>query len=371
MPIDPVVGAGLVTASAGIVNSILQNKANKRENELAYQRRQEEVNKMNAYNSPAAQVMRLRAAGLSPNLAYGGAGEVTGQQSEIADPIPTHYEQANFSGASSLIDAAVNAREQLNKNDLTKSQIALNSAEGWNAVTRAGLNQAEQKNILDQLGLKLDLMIQQINETKSSADLNKANERLSRAHIQDIYKQWHLTDAQIANVRSQTGLSEATQLRILSLLPHEVQNMDADTALKWIQTQVGSATIQKISNEIMMNNEYLALAEYKYDLDVSKFSWSQHIDQQNLDNARQKLKNDKDFQQGFISVQKGSLDLRERQFSWQKGMDIANFVEGTAVDVVDCVVKLKNPIAGTVVSSPKVDASGKYLDHVEEPYYWN
>ena len=77
--------AGMVSPiGRGLVNTQLQYTTNKENRRFALeqQRLQNQFNldmwnRQNAYNTPAAQVQRLMAAGLNPNLAYGqlGAGE--------------------------------------------------------------------------------------------------------------------------------------------------------------------------------------------------------------------------------------------------------------------------------------------------------
>lgn len=73
-----IIGA-VVSAATAIYNADRQKAAQKRQNEanataaeLAYQREQEMWNLQNQYNSPQAQIERLRAGGLNPALMYGG-----------------------------------------------------------------------------------------------------------------------------------------------------------------------------------------------------------------------------------------------------------------------------------------------------------
>lgn len=87
MSIFNAIGAGL-SAIAGIASSGLsartarentdkQNQANKELAEYQYNRDLEMWNKGNAYNSPLAQMERLKKAGLNPNLIYGSGGATT------------------------------------------------------------------------------------------------------------------------------------------------------------------------------------------------------------------------------------------------------------------------------------------------------
>lgn len=87
---DPLIGSALVGAGAnligGIIGGIGQSKTNSSNLKIAREQMQwnEDMwNKQNAYNTPEAQIQRMRAAGLNPALMYtqgnvGNAGEVRG-----------------------------------------------------------------------------------------------------------------------------------------------------------------------------------------------------------------------------------------------------------------------------------------------------
>lgn len=75
---DGVVGS-VVGGVFDLAGSMLQNTANKKAATKAYQRQVEMWNMQNEYNSPAAQVQRLKDAGLNPALVYGtGSAVATG-----------------------------------------------------------------------------------------------------------------------------------------------------------------------------------------------------------------------------------------------------------------------------------------------------
>ena len=85
MPIDPLSAVGTALAVGG---SIAQGIGQKKQNELqrqwaseeaekAYARNIEQWQRENAYNDPSAQMARLKAAGLNPNMVYGTGGAKT------------------------------------------------------------------------------------------------------------------------------------------------------------------------------------------------------------------------------------------------------------------------------------------------------
>lgn len=79
----------IASGASGVLGSLInigqakkQRKFQKEMASTAYQRDMEMWNKANAYNAPAAQMERLKEAGLNPNLIYGtGASGATGTTS--------------------------------------------------------------------------------------------------------------------------------------------------------------------------------------------------------------------------------------------------------------------------------------------------
>lgn len=70
-------GSGVLNALGSIGGSLMSNSANRHLAEYQYQKDIEMWNRNNQYNSPAAQMLRLKAAGLNPNMVY-GSGSVVG-----------------------------------------------------------------------------------------------------------------------------------------------------------------------------------------------------------------------------------------------------------------------------------------------------
>lgn len=97
---DPLIGGGLIAGLGSLAGSMIGADAQRRaniqnmqlakyqnnwqtaENEKAYARSVEMWNMQNQYNSPTAQMSRLRQAGLNPNLVYGSG--VTGNSAGSA-----------------------------------------------------------------------------------------------------------------------------------------------------------------------------------------------------------------------------------------------------------------------------------------------
>jgi len=84
---DPLIGGAMIGGASNAINSLLNIGQAKKEREYqkemattAYQRDVEMWNTQNAYNAPAAQMERLKEAGLNPNMVY-GSGSATGNTS--------------------------------------------------------------------------------------------------------------------------------------------------------------------------------------------------------------------------------------------------------------------------------------------------
>lgn len=76
-PLTLGLGSSLLSGASGIIGNMIQRKTNKELAEYSYQKDVEMWNMANEYNSPSAQMARLKEAGLNPNLAF-GSGNVAG-----------------------------------------------------------------------------------------------------------------------------------------------------------------------------------------------------------------------------------------------------------------------------------------------------
>ena len=93
---SPELWEGIATAGinqgANIISTAMTNDANERMQQRQNAWNLEQWNRNNAYNHPAAQMQRLKAAGLNPDLLYGqNAGGAMGNSSSPAqgsNPIP-------------------------------------------------------------------------------------------------------------------------------------------------------------------------------------------------------------------------------------------------------------------------------------------
>lgn len=163
-------------------------------------------NKNNEYNSPSAQVQRLKAAGLNPNLAYGSlSGNVASQASAPSRNMPSVVDPSSYlvaksvaaktSAETNLLNAQADAaRAQADKSRSDKNLVDIETS--W----RAALNQTN-----------IDLAKANIGELDERKLLNKAlqdywdtarnsNYYLSRSQYFLNYKQMDYLSAQINRI---------------------------------------------------------------------------------------------------------------------------------------------------------------------------
>lgn len=209
-------GAGSLAGSAltGILSSHAADKSFARTKELMALQQQyslENWNRENAYNTPAAQMARLKAAGLNPNLVYGsGSAGVSG----VAGSIPTP--QSAVAPVSSVPDFSSAVGD------------AVNAAVGIAQAKKSGAEEVGQRlqNLFDEktLDSRIDSVAKQNSWT--DADTNRlkaqtkelyANVDLINQNIVNAIKSGELTDQEIEHLKKQNILVDAqTQGQLLS-----------------------------------------------------------------------------------------------------------------------------------------------------------
>lgn len=154
---DPIIGAALIGTGVNLVSGLLGSKAQEDANatniQLARENRawQEQMwNKQNAYNTPAAQIERMRAAGLNPALMYsqgnvGNAGDVGSFATPSVQPVTGFARGLGAAG-----DMIANAMIQKEQVDQMRAQTRLLQAKAqqtenntFEPQTYAGLMRAK------------------------------------------------------------------------------------------------------------------------------------------------------------------------------------------------------------------------------------
>jgi hypothetical protein len=212
--IAPAVAAGASLLGSAI-NKSSQSSANRQNLELAkYQNswNLQQWERENAYNDPSAQMLRLKHAGLNPNLVYG-----SGTQTQAAhSPKAANMEVVPYLGSSqdlsAAVQSAISAQNQYRQDQLAKSQVDYMRAQtGTEFIKQAGMAVQNSKSSLD---YSIAKELQRVSISAAEANLSKIQSEASQAHSSaqmaqfenDVFKplQAQLTRAQVDQIRTAT-----------------------------------------------------------------------------------------------------------------------------------------------------------------------
>lgn len=210
----------------------------------------EQWNRENAYNSPAAQMARYKAAGLNPDLIYGQ------QNLSAASPEMTAGEGSQPTDVSNLANKRTigDIAAQASQTRLTNAQakLAESQADKTDAETtgqninnewlpqllkgQADINEADVKDKLASAGLKgkqIEVAVEQIKVMQQSVkesqkkieDLQSQMENRTFQQVQAMLE-YNLKKGkqryEIREILSKIGVNSANTKRILGLLPYEI-----------------------------------------------------------------------------------------------------------------------------------------------------
>lgn len=117
---DPIIGAGIVSAAGSVLGNVLgfgsqqaTNKANMKLAQYQYEKNLEMWNRQNEYNSPMAQMQRLKDAGLNPNMVYGNGSAANQASNAPSYEAPRLQAYTNFGdlGAGNIVGSMLTARQ--------------------------------------------------------------------------------------------------------------------------------------------------------------------------------------------------------------------------------------------------------------------
>lgn len=268
--IAPLLAGGLIAAGGSLLGGLFSSSGQKSANDTNMQIAQaqnqwniEQWNRENEYNTPAAQVQRLKDAGLNPNLIYGNssAGAVSASSPRA-------------SGA-------------------TVSNAQAGHAAGISAATQQLMNIVMQQAEYNKMNAQSDL-------ARNQADLARVNASLSEANV--------------LKTQSQTGYYDtSSQLNVSrsSLIEHQISNIDAQTLATEARTEgqniynrfaqrlhesnislrqatqaLNERQTQAISEKISQAWRSLDISEGRYQNDSSRTFWSTHMIEAAIDKLK-------------------------------------------------------------------------------------
>lgn len=189
----------LVSSLTNVGLTSMTNAANEQAATTAYNRGIAQWNRENAYNSPTAQMERLKQAGLNPNLVYGGGAttlsahspstpvaKVEGHKPIDLDLLSTIQTAQNMRIAKDVSDAGINKTnaEILN---LQQQNANLKSQDEVNRANAAYLAQQQLKSMAELKNLNLDFKQKQLNNDlmDSSMEFRKKYFQLQNIEMQE------------------------------------------------------------------------------------------------------------------------------------------------------------------------------------------
>lgn len=243
------IASSAINAGLGLYSLHQQKKENEKTREynlkLAQMQNQwnvEQWQRENDYNMPANQIARLKAAGLNPDLIYGGGVENTSatspQMTAGAAGSPMDWSSlANINPVNSYLDAQLKQAQIDNINaDTNKKGAETSILTDEKAFKKAILQgQLDLNNAqINLIGKQGDLTSEQIKETQLKCVQIEAYVREIYANIgkitNDIEISKVLSDAQIKEIASRCNLNDSQAFSIVKQLPAVINKLNADTA---------------------------------------------------------------------------------------------------------------------------------------------
>lgn len=226
------IGEGAIGAGIGMLGSALSQRQNynytKKLMELQYQQNLDLWNKQNEYNTPTAQMQRLQAAGLNPNLVYGSsvAGNSSNNTStSLGSVSPVDYTDSMYKGVSAVTNmklARSTVRRQETQNQLDLALAAnkaldteylrrtLNSRVSYqNELTKFSLQQwplilQQQKNVITIQGKDINLKMQEYYNAQQEGKRIVEETKLTHNQAEKLALDIAAYPEFLENLRSQT-----------------------------------------------------------------------------------------------------------------------------------------------------------------------
>lgn len=228
-------------------------------------------NMNNQYNSPSAQIQRLREAGLNSDMMYGGSvsGNTTSSAPSMTSGAPSAPMDYTNLAAKKTIGQSI---QEALQNEYTKAQI-----DNIKADTSKKSSETDILNIDKDFRAAL---------LQGQLDTNNLNIKVGNKNIE-------LTDKQIEQIQSNIRKIDADSKLVfenINKVRAEISNLDADTAYKKLKSildkNLNEATIKKIASETNLTNEQIRSLSHQLPYIITQYQ-----DKHNLDAQQVKINN--------------------------------------------------------------------------------
>lgn len=340
-------GASAISAAASLAGVPWQQKLQKElmhENEAINLRQWQ---RENAYNSPKAQMLRLKEAGLNPDLAIAGNVANTAGSAELTAGTPQAPGAASAvgRGVSNALDAA-----------LVDSQIEVNEAQAYKDESQAGVNKSVSEfNIksmdarMSELWSKVGFNNQQIEVGKANVENIQMRSLAVQKEIENYNEMFKLYDTQRElnkNLAKKTGF-EAGIAQIDLDRHYEFLSKKID----WMESEIGlnkeygnklraetSFLLHTFSDrsKIIHNEAFFARPQDKLDQARARYigallQYLPYTMAETMLNASKFYDRDKDG--NFIIGSDGMPKINDAFSAWKYGMEFANDFTGVLENV--------------------------------------
>lgn len=284
------IGTGL-TAGANIAGAYAANQWSKEREQLA-RKENYEYNERAAQNAdirtrslyhdlygPKAQLMQLKAAGLSPSLFYGDGGGISGQTGAIgagsAGPMGQTFgiSPFDFSQLGKLMA----------ETDLIKAQTRKTNEE---TKTEAGTNErgkAEVDQILANTKNKhLQSIYQEYENALSMIQLG-VSANTEEWQIKNYIKQTEYLEHTVTSAKVKAEIDEKSVDDVLGYLKERTNNVIADSWLKQSQTKLTKQQVLDLVNQITNRNKQIDINEKTLKEQVEQWGKQNNLKQDEID----------------------------------------------------------------------------------------
>lgn len=232
-------GAALLSAGGGMAAQNKTNKMNMRIAKYSYKKDREMWELNNAYNDPKAQMARLEAAGLNPNLVYGN-GTVAGNSSSSIPKYQAPHVQYQAPDIGGVVQAYQSTRIQEAQLDNLKAQEentrARTITEASNAALKAiGVTRAKENVRHESVMHPHQESVAKTKVTQSEADLQSTWNKLLLMQQDLILK----------------NLEEDARKKKLTGIDLQNEKLSADIMFKKYENELRSAGVNSSDHPIM------------------------------------------------------------------------------------------------------------------------
>lgn len=268
-PLDLIApGIGLISSlGEGLFNISAQNKANEQNQKNMMMQRQwsiDDWNRNNAYNSPAAQMERFKAAGLNPNLIYGQTNTAAPVRSSdtarIQAPQVNGLAQSMLAGFMAMYDLQKKQAETNNlekQKDLIEANIRLANSN----IANRNFDLGYKKDALDYNLEFLQQRNRNLVKDEFLKDQVRTNMETSRQVMLDNNERQAIMTAANAKVAAQRVLNmrmEAEKTGIGKMLyQQQIKNLEQNYRLGSYEERLNESGKTKSDNALIRAIESL------------------------------------------------------------------------------------------------------------------